>query len=244
VDVHSGEYTDGKEIANLIEKTTQSGFEINEFYGDKAYFRKDILNKLKDINCEAYIPVSACAYHINEEIYSYNKDSDEWFCIMGNHTVSKKTKKSTKRGKTEDVYEYVFEKSQCENCPHRDVCIQKAQTKAKKLKVALHTSEFYEISQKQKQPEFLEKYKKRAAHEWKNGELKRFHGLARARGWGLFSVSRQAKLTAIAVNLKRIAAITGGFSTVFGVILSNITYSEISLKNIVKSRSISAFVAV
>lgn len=35
--------------------------------------------------------------------------------------------------------------------------------------------------------------------------MKRFHGLARARGYGLRSVSLQAKLTAIAVNLKRIA---------------------------------------
>lgn len=43
----------------------------------------------------------------------------------------------------------------------------------------------------------------------KNGEMKRFHGLSRARGWGLRSVLFQAKLTAIAVNLKRIAAITG-----------------------------------
>ena len=68
---------------------------------------------------------------------------------------------------------------------------------------------FYEKSQEQKKPEFLEKYKKRSAQEWKNGEMKRFHGLSRARGWGLRSILFQAKLTAIAVNLKRIAAITG-----------------------------------
>ena len=54
----------------------------------------------------------------------------------------------------------------------------------------------------------MEKYKKRSAQEWKNGEMKRFHGLSRARGWGLRSILFQAKLTAIAVNLKRIAAIT------------------------------------
>jgi hypothetical protein len=41
--------------------------------------------------------------------------------------------------------------------------------------------------------------------EWKNAEMKRFHGLARATGWGLRSMSFQAKFTAIAVNLKRIA---------------------------------------
>ena len=39
--------------------------------------------------------------------------------------------------------------------------------------------------------------------------MKRFHGLSRARGWGLRSMLFQAKLTAIAVNLKRIAAIVG-----------------------------------
>ena len=85
----------------------------------------------------------------------------------------------------------------------------KNRTKARKLRVALSTSLFYEKSQEQKKPEFLEKYKKRSAQEWKNGEMKRFHGLSRARGWGLRSILFQAKLTAIAVNLKRIAAITG-----------------------------------
>ena len=37
--------------------------------------------------------------------------------------------------------------------------------------------------------------------------MKNFHGLDRAKGYGLRSMSTQAKLTAIAVNLKRIASI-------------------------------------
>ena len=37
--------------------------------------------------------------------------------------------------------------------------------------------------------------------------MKRFHGMVWARGWGLRSVSTQVKLTVIAVNLKRIAAL-------------------------------------
>ena len=93
--------------------------------------------------------------------------------------------------------------------PLAPICMGKNRTKARKLQVALSTSLFYEKSQEQKKPEFLEKYKKRSAQEWKNGEMKRFHGLSRARGWGLRSILFQAKLTAIAVNLKRIAAITG-----------------------------------
>ena len=75
------------------------------------------------------------------------------------------------------------------------------------LKVGVHASEYYEYSQLVKTEEFKEKYKKRASHEWKNGEMKRFHGLDRARGYRLKSMGMQAKLTVLAVNLKRIAAL-------------------------------------
>ncbi len=40
-----------------------------------------------------------------------------------------------------------------------------------------------------------------------NAEMKRYHGLDRADGFGLQSVLLQAKFTAIAVNLKRMAVI-------------------------------------
>ena len=37
---------------------------------------------------EAYIPVSESVYRLDETKYSYNKDSDQWFCAMGNYTVN------------------------------------------------------------------------------------------------------------------------------------------------------------
>ena len=75
----------------------------------------------------------------------------------------------------------------------------------RKFHVSENTPAFYAESQRQKTEEFREKYKKRASIEWKNAEMKRFHGMARADGWGLRSMIFQAKFTAIAVNLKRIA---------------------------------------
>ena len=210
IDVHSGEYVDGKGFSQLADRTLQSGMTVKEVYGDKAYFRKDIIEKIESMKAKGYIPISACAYRIDEEIFSYNKDSDQWFCFMGNHTVSKKRVTRILRGKNEDVYFFLFKKEQCVLCPHRDTCIGKSKNSARKLEVGLQTDKFYGISQEQKQPEFLEKYKKRAAQEWKNAELKRFHGMSRARGWGLRSVTFQAKLTAIAVNLKRIAGLFEG----------------------------------
>ena len=208
VDVHDGEYIDGKEADKLIEKTEASGVEVKTVYGDKAYFRKDILEMLEDKQIEGVIPVSASVYKVDEELYSYNKDSDQWFCIMGNHTVGcKKGTQGNGRGDTYEIYTYVFKKEQCGDCPYREQCIGKAKGKAKKLRVTTSAPIFYQISQEQKKPEFKEKYKKRASIEWKNAEMKHLHGMARARGWGKRSVTFQIKLTAIAVNLKRIAAI-------------------------------------
>ena len=109
-------------------------------------------------------------------------------------------------------------KEQCLYCPHRDECIGKKKQKAKNFIVSASAPLFYEKSQEQKSPEFQEKYKKRAAQEWKNAEMKRFHGMTRARGWGLRSMSFQAKLTAIAVNLKRIAQLVRGNSSPFSAI--------------------------
>ena len=230
VDVHSGDYVDGKEFVPLLERTQSAGVKVGELYGDKAYFRKDILDQLEEQKIKGYIPVSASVYKIDEELFSYNKDSDQWFCFMGNYTVScKKSVRGNSRGdgKKYEQLNYLFKKEQCINCPRRDLCIGpgKGKGKARKLTVAISAPLFYEKSQEQKQPEFQEKYKKRAAHEWKNAEMKRFHGLVRARGWGLRSMSIQAKLTAIAVNLKRIAALIdekSGKNPALGVAISRI----------------------
>ena len=72
-----------------MEQTKKSGITIKEVYGDKAYFKKPILDNIKESEAKAYIPVSEMAYRIDEDRYSYNKDSDEWFEI-------KQLKKSTR----------------------------------------------------------------------------------------------------------------------------------------------------
>lgn len=72
----------------------------------------------------------------------------------------------------------------------------------KVTEVGINTPEFYVYCQEQKAEELREKYKDRASYEGKNGEMKQFHGLDRAKGYGLRSMSFQAKLTALAVNLK------------------------------------------
>lgn len=203
IEVSDGAYVDGSKFADLYQRTRESNFDIKEVYGDKAYFRKPILDILKEDKVEAIIPVSASVYKIDESRFSYNKDSDQWFCIMGNHTINKKRGKSSWG---QEILKYKFDKVMCKDCPHRVECAGKKAV-VKRLDVGINTADYYEHSQRANTQEFKEKYKKRASHEWKNGEMKRFHGLDRARGYGLKSMSMQAKLTALAVNLKRIAAL-------------------------------------
>lgn len=204
VDVHSGEYVDGTEFHELLEKTEDAGVKVEAVTADKAYFRKDILDELEQKKIESVIPVNAKTYKVDEDQFAYNKDSDEWFCRIGNRTVKKTSKTKKKNGKPYKVFVYTFDKEGCMDCPHREECMGRA-SGGRRFQISENTPVYYQESQRQKSPEFLKKYKKRAAEEWKNAEMKRFHGLARAKGWGLRSMAFQAKFTAIAVNLKRIA---------------------------------------
>jgi transposase len=215
VHVDNGAYVDGKKFDDLLALTKKCGVKIGEVFGDKAYFRKPILDKIKEVEAKAYIPVSEMAYKIDEDLYSYNKDSDEWFCVQGNNTI----RKYHKKGKNREAYRYYFEKENCQNCPMRDICIT-GKTVGKVLEVGINTPEFYQYSQEQKTEKFKEVYRKRACQEWKNGEMKNFHGLDRARGYGLKSMALQAKLTALAVNLKRIAAILSSKKGFISILLN------------------------
>lgn len=210
VKVYNGAYVDGNNAKALIEQTLNANINISEFYGDKAYFRKHILDEIKEIGATAYIPVSESVYRIDELKYTYNKDSDEWYCEAGNKTVEKKRNKRIKAGQKYEYYTYYFKKDSCVSCPKREECI--GRRSRKKLDISLNTPEFYEISQWQKTDEFKEKYKKRAYHEAKNGEMKQHHRLARSRGYGLRSMQIQSKLTALAVNLKRIAKLASSLN--------------------------------
>ena len=203
--VQPGNYRDGDCFKELLDTTRKAGIDPVAAYGDKAYCRPDVLGEIKSLGVNAYIPISHSAYRIQEELFYYNKDSDTWTCINGNESGTGRKKK--KNGTY--VIEYRFERERCRNCPHRAKCLGKAKNIARKLIVGTSTAELYEHSQFTKSEGFLERYKVRSRIEPKNSEMKRFHGLDRAKGFGLQSVLLQAMYTAIAVNLKRMVALIG-----------------------------------
>jgi transposase len=104
VGVHNGAYVDGTEFLNLYKLTQASGLNIKSAFGDKAYFRKDILDLLQEENIKAYIPVSSSSYKVDEELFRYNKDSDQWICFRGNMSVSKKRKTTERKDNEKHTY--------------------------------------------------------------------------------------------------------------------------------------------
>ena len=212
VSVHDGKYVDGTDFNQQLERTEKAGIKIKEVYGDKAYFRAKILNDLEEKNIKAYIPVSATVYRMDRTDFTYNKDSDEWFCKEGNNSISKKKYvkkvKNEKTGEqvTKHYVHYRFDVKKCKSCSSREECIQGKEA-SKRIRLCGHFKLFQKYAQQQQTEEFKEKYKVRARIEAKNAELKRFHRLTRADGYGLRSMQTQVKLTVLAVNMKRIATI-------------------------------------
>ncbi len=233
VGVHNGAYVDSLGFEWLYTVSKEVIEKIEAIFADKAYFKKSILDLIRADKALAYIPVNESTYKIDEEEYSYNKDSDQWFCSYGNGTVSKKLRQhKTKKKEVKKRYEYTFDKDNCQNCPNKSNCIKRGNIK--KLRIGINTNEYYEHSQWAKTEEFLEGYKQRARIEGKNGEMKRFHGLARAKGFGLKSITHQAKLTALAANLKRIVKLKSSLNSNYLYILSEFSEFFKICKNICK----------
>ncbi|WP_434130840.1 IS1182 family transposase [Sporomusa sphaeroides] len=143
VKAFDGAYVDGTDFDELYNRTKACGLTIKQASGDKAYFRKAILDTLKEDQVEAIIPVSASVYKIDENKFSYNKDSDQWICEMGNVTV-KKVYSKTQKG--HECYRYTFDKTVCQQCTKRAECAGKERG-PRKYRVGLHASEYYEYSQ-------------------------------------------------------------------------------------------------
>ena len=95
------------------------------------------------------------------------------------------------------------------NCLLRKLCtVQDRRT----IAIGKHHDIVKEAKEYNKTKEYKEDMKGRSQIEPKQGEMKRFHGMARAKFWGLAKLNIQAIITAITVNVKRFANVVGSAS--------------------------------
>ena len=121
-------------------------------------------------------------------------------CPAGNRTMI--SNYNEKEGTTT----FYFKKEICSLCLLKDQCTKQ---EGRTITIGKHHDLMMEAKEYNKTQDFKDDMKERAHIEPKNAEMKRFHGMARARYWGLPKVNVQFIITAIVVNVKRLANVIG-----------------------------------
>lgn len=192
---HGNSY-DGDLLLPLIDKGLANGQMISKIVADGAYGSATNRFEMLKRNGVLIAPVSKDA-NTSGDYYPqamFSIDESGVTCPAGHRTMISYYNKRT--GTTL----YHFKKSDCQNCSLKQKCTK---LDHRTITVSKHYSIFEEAKRYSKSQEYKDDMKMRAHIEPKQGEMKRFHGLERAKFWGIEKLNVQAILTGIVVNIKR-----------------------------------------
>lgn len=200
--ITTGEKHDGKELISLIEKSQQSGIEIEAIIGDGAYSEEKNLEYCNKNNIKNVSKLSSSVTHgngKNKEDFEFNKDAEMYVCKAG-HMAIKKAKQGTKDNK---VVCYYFDVEKCKHCPFKDGCYKEG-SKTKTYSVTIKKDIHIKHMDYMETEEFKNLYKERYKIEAKNAELKNNYNYGNANACGKTGITIQGATTLFLANMKRI----------------------------------------
>lgn len=203
--VTTGEKSDGKYLQTLIEKSRETGMEIDTIIGDTAYSEKDNIEYTNENELQLVSKLHPNVAHgsrKDEEKFDFNKDAGMYVCKAG-HMAIRKARTGKKGVNNNQSHTYYFDIEKCKICQFKDGCYKEG-AKSKTYSVSIKSNEHEEQAQFQESDYFKEKSKERYKIEAKNSELKHRHGYNVANSSGLIGMQMQGAMTIFAVNLKRI----------------------------------------
>lgn len=203
--VTTGEKSDGHYLQELIEKSIETGMEIETVIGDTAYSGKDNLDyaKLNELQLVSKLnPIITNGNTQRKAGFEFNKDAGMFVCPAG-HLAVRKARTQKKNQKTNQAQTYYFDIEKCKVCPMREGCYKDG-AKSKSYSISIKSTIHKEQEVFQETEAFKELAKNRYKIEAKNSELKNPHGYKMAKSAGLFGMEIQGATTIFAVNLKRI----------------------------------------
>ena len=207
--ITSGEKHDGKQLANLVEKSRAAGMEVEAVIGDGAFSEKDNIEYAKD-NFKLVSKLSSAVVNgvrSKEEEFEYNKDAQMFVCKAGHMAISK-TKQHNKQPQRKENPRmvYYFDVEKCKRCPMSEGCF-KTGNKTKTYSVSLTS----DIQKEHKEFQNTKLFKELSSHRYKieakNGELKNRLGYRQAYSTGIQAMQIQGVVTLFTANLKRIVRI-------------------------------------
>lgn len=204
VNVLPGNGDEGGDAVHLIEQEEAAhGNDVAGMSIDGAGFRGTLLRELTDpagLNLEVFTPpterVPLPVFAAEE--FTLSEDGKTLTCPAGQTTTNHE------RTSSETGEKFRFSKKQCGACPLREKCLTGPQVKSRTVTKNDYDAEYQAARAKAKTPEYAKVRKEHPAIERKLAEMVRWHNLRRARYRGLAKVRRQALLTGLTINLKRI----------------------------------------
>jgi IS5 family transposase len=195
---------EGGDAAHLIEQEEAAhGNDVEQLSIDGAGYRGTVLRELTDpegLNLEVFTPpterVPLTVFSTDQ--FELSDDGKTLTCPAG------QTTQNHERNQNDTGRKFRFAKKQCSGCPLREQCLANPQTKSRTVVKNDYEPEYQAAQAKARTPEYAKVRKEHPAIERKLSELVRRHDLRHARYRGLRKVLRQALLTCMTVNLKRI----------------------------------------
>jgi transposase len=203
VEVTGGSTDDGKQFKELLNQSLDVGIEVQEVIADTAYSGKDNLAEMKSKGIKPVVPLNPVVHNggLKQEGFEYNKDADFVICPAGQHSIRKAVQGSKQSGKSRSLVFY-FDTEKCKTCPLREGCF-KPGAKSKTYSIRIVAEPYKAQIEFENSDTFKERIRRRPIIEHKNAELKRYHGMTKAKYRGLFRMRIQAILTTFVVNVKR-----------------------------------------
>jgi transposase len=205
VDTTTGESSEGKELLKQMERTEQTtGIKIETVTADMGYAHSENYSRLEQRRTEAVIPPQTLPAKLTclpIHRFKYDSRNEIVRCPQG-----KILRRSCRNDKG---WVYRAAKKDCVSCPLRHRCIS-SKAKARLILIKDGYESLLRARRRwQKRGEDIrDKYQR---HKWRvegiHGEAKTQHGLRRAVRRGLANVSIQVYLTAMVMNLKRLATL-------------------------------------
>jgi transposase len=195
---------EGGDAAYLIEQEEAAhGNDVEAISIDGAGYRGTVLRELTDpqgLNLEVFTPPTERIplTVFGPEAFPLSADQKTLTCPAGQTTIHHE------RNTNDTGRKFRFSKKQCGGCALRDQCLADPKTRSRSVVKNDYEAEYKAAQAKAHTPAFAKVRKEHPAIERKLSELVRRHDLRHARYRGLSKVLRQALLSGLAVNLKRI----------------------------------------
>lgn len=201
---------EGGDAAWLIQQEEAAqGNDVAAISIDGAGYRGTVLRELTDpegLHLEVFTPPAERIplTVFGPDAFSLSQDGKTLTCPAGQTTTNHQ------RNHNGTGEKFRFSKKQCGACPLRGQCLADPTTRSRTVVKNDYEAEYRAAQAKAQTAAYRQVRKEHPAIERKLSELVRRHDLRQARYRGLSKVLRQALLTGVAVNVKRLVKLRAG----------------------------------